>query len=464
MPLENNFESVPLRLAKAKVHFIGIGGIGMSGLAELLKNLGAQVSGSDLSENAQTARLMKLGIKIFHGHAAENITGAEVVVYSSAVKPNNPEFAAALKCKIPLIRRAEALAELMRLKRGIAVAGTHGKTTTTSLVSSIFLEAKQDPTIVVGGRLDVIGSTAQLGKGEWLIAEADESDGTFSRLSPEVVIITNIDNDHLDHYGTFEDLQEAFVDFASRIPFYGAAIICGDDEKTRKLFQQFGKRGLFYGLKDDNDFVLKKVKNGTWSVFQEGKKIVEFESAMPGEHNALNAVASMIAAFQAGIEWAISAAAIKKFGGVDRRFQHKGQVKGVDFYDDYGHHPTEIRAVLKGFKERFPSRRLITVFQPHRYSRTQICWNDFLTCFQHSDELFLLDIYAAGESPIAGISTEKLALEIDHPRCQYLPRQEHTLKNLLKMLKSGDLFLTLGAGDVSKLGEKWMHDYDHSTK
>lgn len=448
-----------MRLAKAKVHFIGIGGIGMCGLAELLRNMGAQVSGSDLSENAQTQRLAKMGIKIYQGHAAENINGSEVVVYSSAVKPNNPEFAAALKNKIPLIRRAEALAELMRLKRGIAVAGTHGKTTTTSLVASIFLAAKQDPTIVVGGRLDIIGSTAQLGEGEWLIAEADESDGTFSRLSPEVVIITNIDTDHLDHYGTFEDLQEAFVDFASRIPFYGAAIVCGDDPKTRALFEHFGKRGILYGIKDENDFVLKKVKNGTWSIHHDGKKIVEFESAMPGEHNALNALASMIAAFQAGIDWQTSAAAIAKFGGVDRRFQHKAGIKGVDFYDDYGHHPTEIRAVLKGFKERFPGRRLVTLFQPHRYSRTQICWNEFISCFQNTDELYLLDIYAAGEAPIDGVTSAKLAQEIDHPKCHHLVRTEENLKNLLKTLKSGDLFLTLGAGDVSKLGEKLTQDF-----
>jgi len=448
-----------LRLAKAKVHFIGIGGIGMCGLAELLKNMGAQVSGSDLAENAQTTRLAKMGIKVFVGHAAENVNGCEVVVYSSAVKGNNPEFVAALKNKIPLIRRAEALAELMRLKRGIAVAGTHGKTTTTSLVSSIFLEAKQDPTIVVGGRLDVISSTAQLGKGEWLIAEADESDGTFSRLSPEVVIITNIDNDHLDHYGTFEDLQEAFVDFASRIPFYGAAIVCGDDPKTRSLFDQFGKRGIFYGLSEQNDFVLKKEKNGTWSVHQEGKKIVQFESAMPGEHNALNALASMIAAFQAGIDWSTSATAIKKFGGVDRRFQLKATINGVDFYDDYGHHPTEIRAVLKGFKERFPARKLVTIFQPHRFTRTQICWDDFLTCFQNTDELYLLDIYAAGETSIAGVTSERLIREIDHPKGQHLVRSDESFRRILKSLKNGDMLLTLGAGDVSKLGEKLVQDF-----
>jgi UDP-N-acetylmuramate--alanine ligase len=448
-----------VRLAKAKVHFIGIGGIGMCGLAELLCNMGAQVSGSDLSENAQTQRLAKMGIKIHYGHAAENVNGAEVVVYSSAVKPNNPEYAAAMKNKIPLIRRAEALAELMRLKRGIAVAGTHGKTTTTSLVASIFLAAKQDPTIVIGGRLDVIGSTAQLGKGEWLIAEADESDGTFSRLSPEIVIITNIYNDHLDHYGTFDDLQDAFVDFASRIPFYGAAIICGDDAKTHRLFEQFGKRGIFYGTKDHNDYILKKVNATTWAVHCADKKIIEFESAMPGEHNALNALAAMIASNQAGIDWKTAASAIQKFGGVDRRFQHKGTVNKVDFYDDYGHHPTEIRAVLNGFKERFPHRRLVTIFQPHRYSRTQICWNDFLTCFGHADQLYLLDIYAAGEAPIAGVTTERLIAEIDHPKCRHLSRNDKALADLLASLKPNDIFLSLGAGDVSKLGEKLFQEF-----
>jgi UDP-N-acetylmuramate--alanine ligase len=451
-----------VRLAKSRVHFIGIGGIGMCGLAELLRNMGAQVSGSDLTENAQTQQLQALGIKVMKGHAAENLGDAEVVVYSSAVRPNNPEFAAALKNKIPLIRRAEALAELMRLKRGIAVAGTHGKTTTTSLTASIFLAAQQDPTIVVGGRLDVIKSTAQLGKGEWLIAEADESDGTFDRLSPEVVIITNIDSDHLDHYGSFERLQEAFVDFASRIPFYGAAIVCGDNAPTRGLFEQFGKRRLFYGLDESNDYVLKKVKNGTWSIFFDGKKLVEFESAMPGAHNALNAVAAMIAANQAGIEWSKSALAIQNFQGVDRRFQHKGTAKGVDFYDDYGHHPTEILAVLNGFKEKFPSRRLFTVFQPHRFSRTQICWAEFLTAFKNTDRLFLIDIYAAGEAPIAGITTARLVSEIDHPDCHYVSREEDPLLDtVLAQLKPGDILLTLGAGDISKLGEKMVSNFLH---
>lgn len=449
-----------MRLAKSRVHFIGIGGIGMCGLAELLRNLGAQVSGSDLAENAQTQRLTALGVKVFKGHAAANIGDAEVVVYSSAVKSDNPEFQAALKNKIPLIRRAEALAELMRLKRGIAVAGTHGKTTTTSLTASVFLTCQQDPTIVVGGRLDVIKSTAQLGKGEWLIAEADESDGTFDRLSPEVVIITNIDTDHLDHYGSFQRLQEAFVNFASRIPFYGAAIICGDNPQTRKLFDQFGKRGIFYGVSESNDYVLKRVKSGTWSVTHDGKQIVEFQSAMPGEHNALNALAAMLAANQAGIEWAKAAAAIARFQGVDRRFQHRGTVKGVDFYDDYGHHPTEIMAVLSGVKEKYPARRLITVFQPHRYSRTKICWQEFLTCFKNADRLLLLDVYAAGEAPIEQITSLRLIDEIDHPDCQYVSRDnDPELTAILAELKAGDILLTLGAGDISKLGEKMVAQY-----
>lgn len=448
-----------MRLAKSRVHFIGIGGIGMCGLAELLRNMGAQVSGSDLSENAQTQRLAKMGIKIYNGHAAENIADAEVVVFSSAVKIDNPEVRAALQRKIPLIRRAEALAELMRLKRGIAVGGTHGKTTTTSLVASIFLACHQDPTIVVGGRLSLIQSTAQLGKGEWLIAEADESDGSFTRLAPEIVIITNIDNDHLDHYGTFEDLQDAFIDFASRIPFYGTAIIYGDDAKTRRLFEQFGKPSVFYGLNDDNDYVLKRVQSGSWTVHSEGQKIVEFETVMPGEHNALNSLAAMIAAHRAGIDWQKSAAAIGEFGGVDRRFQHKASIRGVDFYDDYGHHPTEIRAVLKGFKEKFPTRNLVTIFQPHRYSRTQICWDDFLSCFKDTDQLYLLDIYAAGETPIEGFTSARMAAEVDHPNARWLARDAAALKTLLTSLKSGDILLTLGAGDVSKLGDKLAAEF-----
>ncbi len=451
-----------MRLARAKVHFIGVGGIGMCGLAELLHNLGAQVTGSDASENAQTVRLRQMGIVVFQGHAPENLGDAEVVVYSSAVKETNEEFKAARKQKIPLIRRAEALAQIMTLKRGIAVAGTHGKTTTTSLAASIFLSAKVDPTIIVGGRLDIIKSTAQLGQGDWLIAEADESDGSFTHLSPEIVIITNIDNDHLDHYKTFENLQSAFVDFATRIPFYGCAIICGDDLKVRELFSSFGKKVIFYGVKEDNDYVLSK-GDGHWNVTTLGQKIGELQPSIPGQHNALNALAACLAATQAGIPFATAAEAVAQFQGVDRRFQHKASIRGIDFFDDYGHHPTEVRAVLAGFKEKYPERRLVTVFQPHRFSRTKICWDEFLACFQNTEVLFVLDIYPAGEFPIPGVTSELLVEQMDHPDGRYLSRkQDAKLEAVRAELKSGDILLTLGAGDISKLGEQFTENFAKS--
>jgi UDP-N-acetylmuramate--alanine ligase len=445
-----------VRLAKAKVHFIGIGGIGMCGLAELLHNMGAKVTGSDASENAQTNRLKKMGITVFQGHDLKNVSDSEVVVYSSAVKTDNVEYKEARRLKIPLIRRAEALAELMRLKRGVAIAGTHGKTTTTSLTASVFLKGSMDPTIVVGGQLAVIKSTAQLGKGEWLIAEADESDGSFTHLSPEIVIITNIDNDHLDYYKTLETLKAAFMDFALRIPFFGVAIVCGDDPSLRELFAQFGKRWISYGVGLDNDYVLQKQKDH-WRVLHQGKSLGELRPKMPGQHNALNSLAALLAGLEAGVSFSTAAEAVAEFGGVDRRFQHRGEVAGVDIYDDYGHHPTEVKAVLSGFKERFPDRHLVTVFQPHRYSRTQNCWNDFTTCFKDTDALFLLDVYAAGEKPIDGIDSKTLSQAVDHPKCKYVSRSEDPqLSEVLAALRPGDILLTLGAGDISRLGEQMM--------
>lgn len=448
-----------MRLARAKVHFIGIGGIGMCGLAELLHNLGAQVTGSDASENTQTVRLKEMGIAVYQGHEENHLGESEVVVYSSAVKEDNVEYRAARRRKIPLIRRAEALAEIMNLKRGIAVAGTHGKTTTTSLTSSIFLQAGLDPTIIVGGRLDVIKSTAALGQGEWLIAEADESDGSFTHLSPEIVIITNIDNDHLDYYKTFQNLKNAFLDFAVRIPFYGVAIVCGDDQNLIHLFQQFGKRWISYGFEAHNDYVLKKIGDH-WEVSNEGAVLGELKPSIPGRHNALNSVAAILAGMQAGIPFHIGADAVGHFGGVDRRFQHKATIRGIDFYDDYGHHPTEVRAVLAGFKERFPERRLITVFQPHRYSRTQLCWDDFVGCFSDTDVLFVMDIYAAGEAPIEGVTAQKLVERIQHSDRRYLSRKEDPqLKSVKSILRPGDILLTLGAGDISKLGEQMTENF-----
>lgn len=449
-----------MRLAQSKVHFIGIGGVGMSGLAELLHNLGAEVTGSDPSENALTLRLQDLGIPIYRQHEPRNVHGMDVVVYSSAVKPSNPEFSEALKLKIPLIRRAEALAELMRLKRGIAVAGTHGKTTTTSMVSSILLERGMDPTIVVGGRLEWIQSTAQLGKGEWLVAEADESDGSFNRLSPEVVVITNIDSDHLDHYGRFEHLQKAFLEFASRIPFYGSVILCGDDQATRALFSDFGKKVITYGFASENAYQLSRDESqGHWKVKGPEGEEFGFQAPMPGDHNALNALAAILAAHQSGLSVEDCAQSVAQFRGVDRRFQHKAKVRGVDFYDDYGHHPTEVRAVLKGFKDQFPNRRLITFFQPHRFSRTQICWNDFLDSFSATDVLYLMDIYPAGESPLEGITSERLLQEMKHPQGLLFTRDTEAASQAIKTFVEGDVVLTLGAGDVYKLNTELAQGY-----
>jgi UDP-N-acetylmuramate--alanine ligase len=382
------------------------------------------------------------------------------VVYSSAVKSHNPEFAEALKLKIPLIRRAEALAELMRLKRGIAVAGTHGKTTTTSMVSSVLIERGMDPTIVVGGRLEWIKSTAQLGQGEWLVAEADESDGSFNRLSPEIVVITNIDSDHLDHYGTVEVLKKAFLEFASRIPFYGTVIVCGDDEPTFKLFSDFGKKTLTYGFNPYNSYqLLPSEHKGQWRVRTPEGEFFTFEAPMPGDHNALNSLAAILASNQSGLDLKECAQSVAKFQGVDRRFQHKARVRGVDFYDDYGHHPTEVKAVLRGFKDQFSDRRLITIFQPHRYSRTQICWNEFLDSFENTDQLHLMEIYPAGEMALPGVTSERLLQEMNHKNARMFHRNPEALLQFVKSLKEGDVVLTLGAGDVYRLNTELAQRY-----
>lgn len=446
-----------MRLQKSKFHFVGIGGIGMCGLAELLHNMGAIVSGSDLAENANTERLKELGVKIFKGHAAANVRDADVVVYSSAIQYTNPEIADARARQIPLIPRAEALAEIMRIKRGIAVAGTHGKTTTTSMTSAIFLEANLKPTIVVGGRFELIKSTALLGSGEWLVAEADESDGSFHKLSPEIAIITNIDSDHLDHFKTFDNLQKSFYDFALRVPFYGTTIICGDDPKVSLLFENFPKRAHFYGFDEKNDIILQG-ENGKYSLFRrnyktdEKAKLGDFVLRVPGRHNALNATAAILAGLAAGIDFATCAKGLQRFEGVDRRFHFKGEKNGIRVYDDYGHHPTEVRAVLQAFREKYPENRLIVFFQPHRFSRTQHCWHDFTTCFHQADEVLVTDIYPAGEAPIPGVNSAKLVEEMKHEKAEYFVREAASSDKILHRLHTGDIFITLGAGDGWKLG------------
>lgn len=425
----------------------------MCGLAELLSNMGVAVQGSDIAENAQIARLRAMGINVMIGHAAENLGPASVCVYSSAIRPQNVEYREAKKRGTPLIPRAEALAEIMRLKRGIAIGGSHGKTTTTSMTAAILLHGQTDPTIVVGGRLDLIKSTAKLGTGDWIVAEADESDGSFNRLSPEIAVITNIDNDHLDHYKTFENLQNAFIEFAGRIPFYGVAIVCGDDKATRDLFQDFPKRILFYGFSDQNDFVLKG-SNSNYQVMHKGGVWTEFHLAVPGRHNGLNALAAILVAKESGLPLAQAAAGIETFVGVDRRLQKRNDAKGLIYYDDYGHHPTEIRAVIQALREKNEQQKISVLFQPHRFSRTQLCWNDFVTCFKGADEVFLLDIYPAGEAPIANITSERLVKEIDHAACTHLTSRVQAVEVLSKRLGKSGIFLTLGAGDVWKLGDE----------
>lgn len=440
-----------MRLKSSRFHFVGVGGIGMCGLAELLKNMGAQVTGSDVAENANTERLKKLGIPVYKGHRAENVGDAEVVVYSSAINFQNPEIAAARARLIPLIPRAEALAEIMRFKRGVAIAGTHGKTTTTSMVASIFLEAEASPTIVVGGRFERIQSTALLGQGDWLVAEADESDGSFAKLAPEIAIITNIDADHLDYYKTFENLERAFYEFSLKIPFYGELIACGDDPSIRETFKNFPKRILFYGFRAHNDVVIRGEK-GKYEMFRSGIKLGDFTMTIPGVHNALNGAAAILAGLVAGFDFQTCARGLAQFSGVDRRFQLKGEARGVMVFDDYGHHPTEVKAVLQAFKEKYPEHKLTVLFQPHRYSRTQHCWVDFMNCFAMADEILLLDIYPAGETPIPGITSQRMAEEINHPRGRYFIRSDESARQLVAQARSGDIFLTLGAGDGWKFG------------
>lgn len=450
------------QLWKSKFHFVGIGGIGMCGLAELLHNMGAQVTGSDLGENANTDRLKAMGVKVMKGHAAENLGAVDVVVYSSAVSMENPEVAAARARGIPLIPRAEALAEMMRLKRGIALAGTHGKTTTTAMTAAIFLEAQARPTIVVGGRLDLIQSTALLGDGEWLIAEADESDGSFHKLQPEIAVVTNIDSDHLDYYKSFENLQQSFTAFGLKVPFYGSLIACGDDPQVRRVFENFPKRVKYYGFDAKNEYRIEGGK-GRYKLFQkqklagdlaqtEDKLLGDFEVKVPGQHNALNATASLLAGLAAGIPFAICQKGLANFQGVDRRFQLKGEAKNIKVYDDYGHHPTEVRATLQGFRERFPDNRVVALFQPHRYSRTQLCWHDFTNCFSQADHVILTDIYAAGEKPIDGITGERLVAEAKHNSKLYLAKDDQLAAKVRAQLKDGDVLVTLGAGDIWKTG------------
>jgi UDP-N-acetylmuramate--alanine ligase len=450
-----------MNLQNSKIHFVGIGGIGMSGIAEVLNNMGCRVTGSDQSENTQVIRLKTLGVAVFIGHRAQNVAeDCQAVVFSSAVSPKNPELLEAKKRKIPVIQRAEMLAELMRLKRGIAIAGTHGKTTTTSMMATMMVKAHLDPTIVIGGRLDLIKSNAALGRGPWFLAEADESDGSFLKLQPEMLVITNIDNDHLENFGSFSQLQASFMTFAEKIPFYGCAVFCVDDPWVAKLTKNFSKRCIRYGFSKKAQLCGQNLKASegqqVFNVSFNGKNLGTIQLKVPGKHNALNSLAVVAMGLELGLGFEIIKEGLESFKGVDRRLQKMGEWNGVEIFDDYGHHPTEVRATLQALRELRPKRRIVVAFQPHRYTRTKECWRQFLTCFKDADLVGLFDIYAAHEKPIKKITSQHLAQAINKKNIVYWGSVARPKVELIKILKAGDIFLTLGAGDVYKISKQFL--------
>ncbi len=445
-----------------RIHFVGIGGIGMSGIAEVLLTLGYKVSGSDLRHSSVTERLAELGAIIFIGHQAENVTGAEVVVTSSAVGRANPEVVAAHMQHIPVIPRAEMLAELMRLKYGIAVAGMHGKTTTTSMVAAVLAAGGLDPTVVVGGRVDAMGSNARLGKSHYLVAEADESDRSFLKLSPILAVVTNIDREHMDCYRDMADVEQAFIDFVDRVPFYGLVLLCQDDERLRCLIPRLARRAITYGSHAESNFRILHSKTqcsssrhySHFEVEYQGKSLGDFHLQVPGQHNVLNATAAVAVGVGLDIDVERIREGLENFAGVDRRFQLKGRVAGVSVIDDYGHHPTEIRATLAAARHcRF--NRVHVVFQPHRYTRTRDLLDQFGTAFSDADSVFVLDIYPASEPPIPGVTGESVAevvRSLGGKDARYVSSFEEAARSVASIAESGDMILTLGAGNVSQLG------------
>jgi UDP-N-acetylmuramate--alanine ligase len=447
-----------------RIHFVGIGGIGMSGIAEVLLNLGYKVSGSDLRSSAVTQRLASLGAVVFEGHRAENIAGAEVVVASSAITLGNPEVSQAHAVHIPVIQRAEMLAELMRLKYGIAIAGMHGKTTTTSMVAAVLAGGGLDPTVVVGGRVDAMGSNARLGKSQYLVAEADESDRSFLKLSPILAVVTNIDREHMDCYRNMRDVKRAFLDFMDRVPFYGMVVVCNDDPLLRRMLPQIQRRTVTYGTRRGSDFhikpgtsVLRPGEHRPISRFQvtfEQKDLGEFRLHVPGLHNVLNATAAIAVGIGLDIDVDQIRAALENYRGVDRRFQMRGVAGGVTVIDDYGHHPTEVRATLAAARE-CGFRKIHVVFQPHRYTRTQLLMDEFANAFHDADTLFVLDIYAASEPPIEGITGAALARRIEDAgkqKARYAQSFAEAAEAVVAQAQERDMILTLGAGSVSQLG------------
>jgi UDP-N-acetylmuramate--alanine ligase len=446
-------------LKKYHIHFVGIGGIGMSGIAELLLNLGYKVSGSDMKRSDITDRLEHLGGTIFKEHAAEQIEGADVVVVSSAIEPDNPEVQAAGQSSIPVIPRAEMLAELMRLKYSIAVAGAHGKTSTTSIVASVLAQGGLDPTVVIGGKLKSIGSNAVLGQGDFIVAEADESDGSFLKFSPTIAVVTNIDNEHLDFYEDLDAIKDVFANFLDRIPFYGLAVLCLDNEPIQDLIPHLKKRYTTYGMSSQADFHIRDVAFGnqksSFNIYHHGEKLGHINLNLPGIHNVYNATASIAVGVELNIAFDQIKSALETVEGVQRRLEIKGETNGIIVIDDYGHHPTEIKITLKAVEENWPDRRKVVVFQPHRYSRTRALFDEFTRAFYQSDVLVVMPIYAASEKKIEGVNSQNLCEGIKahgHKEVIYADGFKAAHSLLKQTLQPRDVLLTLGAGDVWKVG------------
>ncbi len=463
---ETNFKAFSYMHKITCIHFIGIGGAGMNGIAEVLANEGYKVTGSDIAESAVTAHLRAKGIEIHIGHSADNVIGANVVVVSSAIKPENPEWQKALELRIPVVRRAEMLAELMRYRLGIAVAGTHGKTTTTSLVSSIYAEAGRDPTYVIGGLLNSAGVNAHLGAGRYLIAEADESDASFLHLQPICSIVTNIEADHMDTYGgDFNNLKNTFVEFLHNLPFYGVAVLCGDDEVIKSLIPRVGRKVITYGSSADCDLYITDYKqegsHATFNVHVRDEQVIPVFLNLPGYHMALNATAAIAVALEDNIEVDAILRALKNFQGVGRRFTQYGEFdigngSKAMLIDDYGHHPSEVKATIKAVRNGWPDRRLVMIFQPHRYTRTRDCFEDFINVLGEVDELILMEVYAAGESPIVGADGRSLCRSIrlrgELEPC-FVEKASDVPAQLANIIKDGDIILTQGAGNIGRLSQ-----------
>jgi UDP-N-acetylmuramate--alanine ligase len=438
------------------VHFVGIGGMGMCGIAEVLINMGYSVSGSDLAETEITRHLASIGGRIQVGHRADNLEDADVVVVSSAIKGYNPEVEAARARLIPVIPRAEMLAELMRLKFGITVAGSHGKTTTTTMIAHVLMAAGLDPTAVIGGRVNALGlANARVGQSEYLVAEADESDGSFLQLLPTVAVITNMDAEHLDHYGSLDRIKQAFIDFINRVPFYGMGILCLDHPTVMSIVPDVRKRYVSYGLAAQADYRARNVRHrgldSTYIAWRRAEELGEITIPLPGSHNVLNSLAVLAVCDYLAVPFATVAEALAAFEGIQRRFTIRGEIGGVTIVDDFGHHPAEVRATLSGARAGFPGRRILAAFQPHRYTRTRDQFHEFSRSFYDADKVILCDVFAAGEEPIDGANSEALVRAIGdsgHKDVAYVPRRSDVAAALADEVRPGDIVITLGAGDI----------------